>query len=533
MKEKTIKKLLAELINACGLGEIVADVESVSGGLMHRMYKVITSTGMYAVKHLNAEIMKRPDAHKNFARAEKIEGILENSDIPIVPAMVIGGNKMQKIDNQFFYIFKWQEGQIADWNHISNDMCNKAGNILGRIHAIEPKNIKHQPPELSCIDWHGYVCKAKKEDSEIAPLLAENEELLVYVESELNKARTSLPDILCLSNEDMDPKNIMWDNGNPWVIDLECLDYGNPISHAMQLALQWAGIVTCEMDMDKMTAFFDGYLEAYDNCFRGYCDVAGVAYTWVEWLEYNIQRALSNCMDEAERELGISEVRNTMDRIKYIHKMEPQIKEALNTRLRKTDVSHYDNHDERICYYELLLEREITNVHPYRLPVGYKFVPYSDGDRDRWIDIEMSAKEFTGYEQGLEAWNRYYANSLDLLPDRMVFIENEKGEKIATATAFYNIHGKDMSDAGWLHWVAVKREYQGKGLSKPLITYVLNIMKNLGYSHAKIPTQTNTWLACKIYLDLGFLPVKENIEHSYEGWKIIKELTGHSAIKDI
>jgi len=120
--------------------------------------------------------------------------------------------------------------------------------------------------------------------------------------------------------------------------------------------------------------------------------------------------------------------------------------------------------------------------------------------------------------------------SLDL---RVSSLPTNEGEKIATATAFYDIHGRDTSNDGWLHWVAIKREYQGKGLSKPLITYVLNVMKNLGYSHAKIPTQTNTWLACKVYLDLGFLPVKENLEHSYEGWKIVKELTGHSALKDM
>ena len=533
MKEKTIENLLVKLVRMCGLGKIIADVESVSGGLMHRMYKVITDSGVYAVKHLNAEIMKRPDVHENYARAEKIEGILENSDISIVPAMVIGGNKMQKIDDQFFYVFRWQEGKITDWNHISNEMCFKAGNILGRIHAIEPKNIEYQTPETSHIDWRGYVLKAKEENSAITSLLEDNEGLLVYVESELNKARASLPAMLCLSNEDMDPKNIMWDNGIPWMIDLECLDYGNPMSHVMQLALQWSGIVTCEMDVDKMIAFFDGYFEAYDNCFRGYSDVVGVAYTWVEWLEYNIQRSLEKCMDEAERELGISEVRNTMDRIKYIHRTVPQIREALNARLRKINVTQYDNHDERICYYKLLLEREISDLPEYSLPAGYRFVSYSDVDRERWIDIEMSAKEFTTYEQGLEAWNRYYANCLDILPERMFFVENEKGEKVATATAFYDIYGRDISGAGWLHWVAVKREYQGKGLSKPLITYVLNVMKNLGYSHAKIPTQTNTWLACKVYLDLGFLPIKENLEHSYEGWKIVKELTSHSALKDI
>lgn len=330
-----IHELLAKLMRECGLGEITSDIESVSGGLMHRMYKVTTDRGIYAVKHLNAEIMKRSEAHANYAKAEKIEGMLEKSDIPIVPAMLIGGKKMQNVEGHFFYVFHWQSGKIADWNHISKEQCYKAGNILGRIHAIEPKNVAYQSPELSRIDWHGYVLKAKEKESEIATLLEDKEELLIYVEKELNKARASLPAMSCVSNEDMDPKNIMWDNGNPWVIDLECLDYGNPISHVMQLALQWSGIVTCEMNIDNMVAFFDGYLEAYDNCFRGYSDVVGVAYTWVEWLEYNIQRALGNCVDEAERKLGISEVRNTINRIAYIKEQETRIKEALNARLRK------------------------------------------------------------------------------------------------------------------------------------------------------------------------------------------------------
>lgn len=529
--EKTIEELLAKLMRTCGLGELIADVESVSGGLMHRMYKVTTDGGVFAVKHLNPEIMKRPGVQDNYAKAEKIEGILEENDIPIVPACVFDGRKMQDIEGQFFYVFKWQRGQITDWNNIAKEQCYKAGNILGRIHAIEPRNVAPQPAELSSIDWKGYVKKAKEESSVIASILEGNEELLTLVECELNKARTSLPAMLCLSNGDMDPKNIMWDGENPWVIDLECLDYGNPISDAMQLALQWAGIVTCELDIDKVISFFDGYLAAYDNCFREYEEIVGVAYTWVEWLEYNIGRALGNCMDEQERELGISEVKNTIRRIAYIRKMEPQIKAALRERLSKIDVTRYDTHDENICYYELLFENELVDIPQYNLPDGYKFVAYSDGDRDSWIEIEMSAKEFTDYEQGLKAWNRYYGNALEILPQRMFFVENDKGEKVATATAFYEVSGRDTSGAGWLHWVAVKREYQGKGLSKPLIAHVLNVMKELGYTHGKIPTQTNTWLACKVYLDFGFLPIKKNLVHSYEGWKIIAGLTGHPAIR--
>ena len=329
MKEMIIEELLAKLMRACKLGEIIADVEAVSGGFMHRMYRVRTDCGIYAVKHLNAEIMKRPDVFENYARAEMIERKLEESDIPIVPASSFDGKKMQNIDGHFFYIFKWQSGKITDWNHISQEACYKVGNILGKIHAMEEMIVDPQPPKLSYIDWHGYALKAKAQDLAIADLLLEHETLLMHVESELNRARALLPAMQCLSNADMDPKNVMWENGEPWVIDLECLDYGNPIADVMQLALQWSGVVTCNMDTDKMLAFFDGYLMAYDNGFRKYSDMVGLAYTWVEWLEYNIQRALGNCVDEKEKELGVLEVKNTINRISYIYEMEPQIKAAL------------------------------------------------------------------------------------------------------------------------------------------------------------------------------------------------------------
>ncbi len=191
----------------------------------------------------------------------------------------------------------------------------------------------------------------------------------------------------------------------------------------------------------------------------------------------------------------------------------------------------FDNHDSRIRYYELLLERkDLADIPEYRLPEGFHFVFYKSGDRDAWIDIEKSAKEFDSYEQGLASWTRYYEGKDGELVNRMVFVENENGEKVATASAFYDVYGRDKSGAGWLHWVAVRREYQGRGLSKPLIAYVLNVMKSLGYIHAKIPTQTTTWLACKIYLDFGFVPVPENAVSSRDGWRIVRTLTGHEAL---
>ena len=191
-----------------------------------------------------------------------------------------------------------------------------------------------------------------------------------------------------------------------------------------------------------------------------------------------------------------------------------------------------DNHDPNIRYYHLLLEQELKPFPEKPLPKGYRYVHFSPGDRDIWIAIEKSAREFDLWEQGEAAWNTYFAGHEKELEERMFFVEDETGCKVATATAYYDPKAGDNWETGWLHWVAVCREKQGRGLSKPLIIHALNSMYRMGYKKALIPTQTNTWLACKIYLDLGFLPEKQNSRESSVGWQIIRTLTEHPALQE-
>ena len=188
-----------------------------------------------------------------------------------------------------------------------------------------------------------------------------------------------------------------------------------------------------------------------------------------------------------------------------------------------------DNHDMRLKYYELILEsRGLAELPCYPLPEGYRYVYYREGDKKDWIAIETSAREFILPEEGESAWKRYYAGKEKELENRMFFVETTDGEKVATATAFYE--PRDLSGAGWLHWVAVKREYQGKGIAKALISHTLQRLKELGYPSVKIPTQTNTWVAARLYLDFGFRPVPPNAVDSQIGYGILKTLTNHPAL---
>ncbi len=139
------------------------------------------------------------------------------------------------------------------------------------------------------------------------------------------------------------------------------------------------------------------------------------------------------------------------------------------------------------------------------------------------------AKEFSTFEEGVNAWQRYYGKHEDVLPDRMFFIVDPNGKKVATATAFFD----EKLPGGWLHWVSVSRDAQGKGLSRPLIAHTLHRLQALGYKELFVPTQTTTWVAAKLYLDFGFRPVPENLEEDHFGWRMLKTLTDHPALKEL
>lgn len=190
-----------------------------------------------------------------------------------------------------------------------------------------------------------------------------------------------------------------------------------------------------------------------------------------------------------------------------------------------------DNHDSRIRYVDLLMERlNLDSIPESPLPDGYRFVFYQPGDRDEWIRIEKSAKELRDEQQGVEVWEQYYGGVEDTLHNRMIFIENPQGEKVATATAYYDANGELPPERGQVHWVAVRRDHQGLGLAKPLISRALEVMKERGHTEAMLHTQTTTWVAVKLYLNFGFRPIPENAEKNRDGWRIIKALTDHPAL---
>ena len=187
--------------------------------------------------------------------------------------------------------------------------------------------------------------------------------------------------------------------------------------------------------------------------------------------------------------------------------------------------------EKTLEYHELLMVcNDLTNIKEAKLPGGFSFVFWNkdETDEDCWCDIHIKSGEFTAVAYAHSIFEEFYHSFKNELNKRCFFIINDKGEKVATAAVSpTNEHGYNCV----VDWLAITKEYQGKGLAKPLIAKTLQLAKGLGYNKILLHTQTHSWLAAKLYLDLGFTPF--NITADIKGWQILKTITNHEQLKDI
>ena len=132
---------------------------------------------------------------------------------------------------------------------------------------------------------------------------------------------------MSICHNDMDCKNVLW-NGNDYrIIDLECLSYNNPFMELFELALCWSGYEDCKIDFQLFQAFLQGYKNADGEMPIDWEILYDCNNGRLEWLEYNIKRVLGIDCGNDEKEIGIEQVKETIQHIIYYAKMKNQILE--------------------------------------------------------------------------------------------------------------------------------------------------------------------------------------------------------------
>ncbi len=185
------------------------------------------------------------------------------------------------------------------------------------------------------------------------------------------------------------------------------------------------------------------------------------------------------------------------------------------------DSASGDDIVQRNAYVKM--ERDnLLNIPQHPLPADFQEHWYEPGDARIWLEIQQQAE--THVAVTLSDFQRVFGDDESELAARQCFLFDARQCPMATATAWYeaDFHGQPY---GRVHWVAVIPEYQGRGLSKPLLTVVLNRMAQLGHERVFLRTSTARLTAITLYQRFGFRPSLRS-EQERLLWRQLNSLLG-------
>jgi len=176
---------------------------------------------------------------------------------------------------------------------------------------------------------------------------------------------------------------------------------------------------------------------------------------------------------------------------------------------------------------KMILKKEDMNilhefVKKYEVPEGYRIRNFKEGEGPVWAQTETGAGEFKTEEDALDHFYKEFGKYLDKMEELCFFIEDMHHLRpVGTAMAWFMAE-EGKTDTGRLHWVGIHRDHQGRKLAKPLLARVGRALFE-NYESAYLTTQTTSYKAINIYLEMGFSPVVEG-SRSEKAWTVIEDI---------
>jgi len=159
---------------------------------------------------------------------------------------------------------------------------------------------------------------------------------------------------------------------------------------------------------------------------------------------------------------------------------------------------------------------DLEKAPEFPLPEEFHIEHYKRGMEKEWVAIHKKADRLNEITEGL--FYREFGGDEAALAERQLYLE-AGDTTIGTASAWFDNKHKG-GRWGRIHWVAITPEWQGKGLSKVLLSAACARLMELGHTKAFLSTNTARIPAVNLYLSFGFKPAVEG-EDDLRAWKSI------------
>ncbi len=301
------------------LGEPTAPPRSVAGGFIHRLYRLETTTGTFAVKWLNPEIMRYENIYDNLRRSEAIAAEFASAGVPAVLALDAPGGTVQDFDAVTVIVYPWHEGKVLPKSAASPEEAYQIGVILGRMHALNlPGGASPEPPParepMAEEPWMSLVRRGQEQQAGwMSAVGASLPDLFVWNRDRI-AADAALPQTLVLSHCDLDQKNVIWQNSHmPLLLDWESAGLTSPNAEIIGAALDWSGQSAGPPNHAAFAAVFAGYRQHMNfDPHTALPLMRSRLGGWIDWLAASMNRSLDSEATSGEKTEGTRETLGTL-----------------------------------------------------------------------------------------------------------------------------------------------------------------------------------------------------------------------------
>ena len=151
-----------------------------------------------------------------------------------------------------------------------------------------------------------------------------------------------------------------------------------------------------------------------------------------------------------------------------------------------------------------MMRPDLEIIPGFEIPAGYTIKWYRPGDEQHWLRVHLLADRENLFKP--DTFAQQFGSDARILAQRQCYLLDPAQSVIGTATAWFN-EDFEGEKIGRVHWVAIMPEYQGRGLSRPLMTTVCRRLRELGHKKAYLTTSTARTAAIHLYLRFGFKPL--------------------------
>lgn len=300
----------------------------VSGGYHHRMWRLESQHGTYAVKQLSVDAdVSNADTIEHFNVTETIAETFAGHGVPAISAFKRDETYLQVIDSEGYLVYPWRAGSALDIFEVSREHALEIARVIARMHRA---NITVPGASQQNFDVHSednilqLVELSREFDREVAQVLHDELPDVLKIVEQQRSAIQKLERQQVVSHGDLDQKNVLWDTGgNPALIDWESARKLNPTYEIVLEALNWSGIGS-RFDQEVFWMMISSYRNAGGDIERDAVEASFhcVLGDWVNWLMYNVGRSFDP-EDPEQRRIGAQQIQLALSTLHRLGKELP------------------------------------------------------------------------------------------------------------------------------------------------------------------------------------------------------------------